>query len=106
MEFMEFLLAFYCALMKLVLVFSDFAQHVYSLVIPAMSTKLVNCNWNSLRTHLMQEWNGLTPSEIDSAGPDAVRLAQLIERKYGINRERGVNYIYNLARTLPFLNNA
>ncbi|NDF12064.1 MAG: hypothetical protein EB060_04515 [Proteobacteria bacterium] len=69
-----------------------------------LSSKLTNCNWDSLRSYLMQEWESLTTSELDAAGPDAIRLARLIERKYGINSDRGMNYIYNIARTLPSFN--
>ena len=65
--------------------------------------KRVRCSWAPLRAQLLLQWNRLTGWDLDQAGPDRGRLAQLIQRKYGIASELVENYLRNFERTLPVL---
>lgn len=66
------------------------------------SSKIV-CAWDALRQQLLQQWDRLTPTELDRAGPNRDRLAVLVQRKYGIAASLIRNYLSNFERTLPVM---
>lgn len=59
------------------------------------------CDWSSLCEQLMFQWNRLNRDELDEAGPDRHRVAELIQRKYGVSSRVIENYLSNLERMLP-----
>lgn len=61
----------------------------------------LRCNWESLREQLLQQWTLLTEQDLNATGPDASRIAILIERKYGIASRMIENYLLNFVRTMP-----
>lgn len=64
---------------------------------------IISCDWDSLRTQLLLQWENLTKKELDNAGPDRGRIAHLVESKYGVSAPLVENYLMNLERTLPVL---
>lgn len=66
-----------------------------------ISRSTITCGWDALRMQLLHEWNLLTAHEIDEAGPDRIRLAQLVQDKYGIPTDSIERYLQNCERTLP-----
>ncbi len=61
----------------------------------------LRCNWHILREQLLAQWSQLSATDLDMTGPDAGRIAQLIERKYGISAQMIENYLQNFVRTMP-----
>jgi len=61
----------------------------------------LRCNWDMLREQLLQQWALISEHDLDMAGPDASRIAILIERKYGIASRMIENYLANFVRTMP-----
>ena len=68
---------------------------------PAFSSDHIVCDWEALRTQLLYQWQRLTEAEVDYAGPNRRRIAQLVERKYGIAYLCVENYLRNFERTMP-----
>lgn len=62
---------------------------------------VMTCNHQEVRALLLQQWKELTAAEIEATGYSKEKLAQLIERHYGIHHRLGENYLSNLERTLP-----
>lgn len=61
----------------------------------------LRCNWDVLRDQLLRQWTLLSEQDLEMAGPDATRIALLIERKYGIASHMIENYLLNFVRTMP-----
>lgn len=61
----------------------------------------LRCNWEVLREQLLHQWALLSENDLDMTGPDASRIALLIERKYGIASRMIENYLLNFVRTMP-----
>ena len=61
------------------------------------------CKWEPFKEQILQQWNRLTPRELDRTGPNRGRLAVLIENKYGIAAHLVENYLRNFERTLPLM---
>jgi hypothetical protein len=61
----------------------------------------LRCNWDIMREQLMHQWALLSEQDLEMAGPDAARIAMLIERKYGIASRLIENYLLNFVRTMP-----
>lgn len=61
----------------------------------------LRCHWPMLRIQLLEQWTMLTEHDLDISGPNAQRIAALIERKYGISSQLVENYLANFARTMP-----
>ena len=61
----------------------------------------LRCNWDIMREQLMHQWTLLSEQDLEMAGPDAARIAMLIERKYGIASRMIENYLLNFVRTMP-----
>ena len=59
------------------------------------------CDWKVLRAQLLHQWQRLTATEIDGAGPNRIRIAHLIGRKYGIPTLSIESYLRNFERTMP-----
>lgn len=77
-------------------------QNDYAYLPPYIDTKdQVVCDWKALRDQLLLQWERITPTEIDSAGPHRSRLARLVSRKYGVNPMSVENYLRNFERTMP-----
>ena len=69
----------------------------------ALPTTRIQCSWTMLRTQLLKQWNRLSPSELDKAGPDRVRIAGVICDKYDISSILVENYLRNFERTMPVM---
>ncbi len=63
----------------------------------------INCDWNVLRTQLLQQWNKLSNVELEATGHNCRNIARLIEGKYGVPAKLAENYLRNFERTLPLL---
>jgi hypothetical protein len=63
----------------------------------------VSCNWSALREQLLNQWDRITPYELESTNHIRLNIARLIQKKYGISVEMAVNYLRNFERTLPLL---
>ncbi|NBO17761.1 MAG: hypothetical protein EBV03_00760 [Proteobacteria bacterium] len=61
----------------------------------------LECDWNSVRGQLMEQWTLLSQKDLEAAGPNRYAIAELVERVYGISHELIENYLSNLERTLP-----
>lgn len=70
------------------------------------SNAMVDCDWPVLRAQLLQQWNRLTPYELEATKHDRRRIAELIQRKYGIPMHMAENYLLNFERTLPLVGRA
>jgi len=68
---------------------------------PTVPSSALACNWQALREELLMQWKQLTLRELDRAGPNRHRIAQLIARKYGVSFVLVENYLSNFERTLP-----
>ncbi len=64
-------------------------------------TGAITCDWSMLRHQLLAQWRRITARELDRAGPNRYRIADLIESKYGIDSVLAENYLRNFERTLP-----
>lgn len=73
---------------------------------PGMTSNRISCNWQMLRGQLLAQWRQVTARELDSAGPDRYRIANLIEHKYGISARLVENYLRNFERTMPLSGNS
>jgi hypothetical protein len=62
----------------------------------------ISADWPLLRNQLLAQWRHITARELDKAGPNRYRIADLIESKYGIDSVLAENYLRNFERTLPF----
>lgn len=69
----------------------------------ANSNQEISCNWNVLREQLLSQWDRLTPTELESTRQDRLKIAGLLQKKYGISVDMAVNYLRNFERTLPLL---
>jgi len=61
----------------------------------------MRCSRRVIRDLLLQQWKRLTPKEIDETNFSKLKIALLIERKYGIHSRLTENYLSNIERTLP-----
>ena len=61
----------------------------------------MRCNKQELGGLLLQQWKSLTRTELDQTRYIKRKIANLIERKYGIHSRITENYLSNLERTLP-----
>ena len=79
------------------------SEHIRDVRQPAkyLPASTLSCNWQMLRNQLLKQWNHLTHSDLDRAGPNPQRIAILIEGKYGIPSELVENYLRNFERTMP-----
>ena len=68
---------------------------------PEFSDDHIVCDWDMLRMQLLHQWDRLSATDIDYAGPNRRKLAQLVARKYGISFPCIENYLRNFERTLP-----
>jgi hypothetical protein len=68
---------------------------------PVYSDDHIVCDWTALREQLLHQWERLSPVEMDHAGPHRRKIAQLVERKYGIAAPCIENYLHNFERTMP-----
>ncbi len=68
---------------------------------PDFSEDYIACDWESLRTQLLDQWKRLSASDVDHAGPSRSRIARLVERKYGVDSVCVENYLRNFERTMP-----
>lgn len=68
---------------------------------PAFPEDHIVCEWETLRTQLLHHWQRLTEAEVDNAGPNRRRIAQLVQRKYGIASVCVENYLRNFERMMP-----
>lgn len=69
-------------------------------------SQIVSCDWQQLREQLLMQWKRIAGWELDAVGPNRSRIAQLIERKYGIASQLTENYLRNFERTMPLAGNA
>lgn len=60
-----------------------------------------DCDWESLRKQLLEQWNKLSPADLDRTGSDRHGIALLVGRAYGISAPLVENYLANMERTLP-----
>ena len=74
--------------------------HAYTLSAPPLQ-EMLHCDWRSLKQQLLAQWKKLTLSELDQSGPNRVKIAALIQRKYGISASLIEHYLTNVERTLP-----
>ncbi|MES2984724.1 MAG: hypothetical protein V4735_06020 [Pseudomonadota bacterium] len=63
------------------------------------------CDWQALCAQLLQQWNRLSASDLEDVGPSRRELAALVQRKYDIALPLVENYLANLERTLPLIQN-
>lgn len=68
---------------------------------PYHSDDHIVCDWEALRMQLLHQWQRLTATEVDNAGPSRSRIAHLVERKYGVAALCVENYLRNFERTMP-----
>lgn len=68
---------------------------------PSLSQDHIVCDWEILRTQLLNQWQRLTETEVDNAGPNRKQIARLVARKYGIASLCVENYLRNFERTMP-----
>lgn len=61
----------------------------------------LRCHWPLLRMQLLEQWDKLTDEDLDITGPNAMQIAYLISRKYGVSSEMVEHYLANFARTIP-----
>lgn len=66
----------------------------------------ISADWPVLRAQLLSQWKKITARELDDAGPHRYRIANLIERKYGISAQLVENYLCNFERTMPLADDA
>lgn len=64
----------------------------------------VTCDWKCLSTQLLNQWQNITRQELEYTQHDRHAIAELIERKYGIDALLVENYLLNIERTLPLFN--
>ena len=69
----------------------------------AANSNEVACDWSALRSQLLEQWDRLSDRELEATGHNRHRIAELIERKYGVATEMAENYLCNFERTLPLL---
>ncbi len=69
----------------------------------AANNNEISCNWHVLREQLVNQWDRLSVSELENTGHNRIKIAGLIQNKYGISVEMAVNYLRNFERTLPLL---
>ena len=67
----------------------------------SLNADQVICDWETLRSQLLHQWQRLTAEEVDIAGPSRRRIARLVESKYGIAALCVENYLTNFERTMP-----
>lgn len=65
----------------------------------------ISCDWRELSTQLLSQWERLTQADLDRTGYRRRDIAELIERKYGVNSVFVENYLRNMERTLPMYSN-
>lgn len=63
----------------------------------------VSCNWLTLREQLLNQWTRISSAELEETRHIRLNIARLIQKKYGISVEMGLNYLRNFERTLPLL---
>ena len=82
---------------------AQFRPDVYTVRPPEARREWMRCDWPSLCSRLLAQWDRLTPTELRETGPSRRKLANLVERKYGIAPELVERYLTNLERTLPLM---
>ena len=55
--------------------------------------------WRALRAQILSQWERIREHELDHAGPDNRKIAQLIAHKYDIPREQVEYYLLHFERT-------
>lgn len=65
------------------------------------SSNYLLCAFSPLKEQLLQQWKLVSESEVDRAGPNRKKLAELVHHKYGIAANLVENYLKNFERTLP-----
>lgn len=70
---------------------------------PANEEVGLRCSWHEMRIQLLQQWNRLNEQDVDKAGNNRHKIAQLIQREYGISALLIENYLRNFERTLPVM---
>ena len=61
----------------------------------------ITCKWEPLRKLVLVQWARLSAAEVDEAGPNRTRLAQLVHSKYSVPAPMVENYLRNFERMLP-----
>ena len=69
----------------------------------AANSNEAGCDWSTLRSQLLEQWDRLSDGELEATGHDRRRIAELIGYKYGVSTEMAENYLCNFERTLPLL---
>lgn len=64
----------------------------------------ITCDWKSLSSQLLNQWPRLTRQELEYTRHNRHAIAELIERKHGIDATLVENYLSNIERTLPLFN--
>ena len=64
---------------------------------------VISCDWGALSEQLLQQWDQLTPYELEQTGHNRQRIAALIQKKYGVDSNMAENYLRNFERTLPLI---
>lgn len=68
---------------------------------PVYANDNVTCDWRALKEQLLNQWERITPWELEHTRRNRRRIAQLVERKYGVYAVLVENYLKNIERTLP-----
>ena len=68
---------------------------------PSYSEDHITCDLHELSMQLLNQWNKLTEHEVNSAGSNRHRIAQIVARKYNIALPYVENYLRNFERTMP-----
>lgn len=64
----------------------------------------ITCDWHCLSAQLLSQWKKLTQEELEYTGHNRQAIAELIERKHGIDAQLVEHYLQNVERTLPLYN--
>lgn len=58
-------------------------------------------DWTLISAQILNQWNNITPSDLEATHHDRKRIAQLVEKKYGVYSAFVESYLKNMERTLP-----
>lgn len=66
-------------------------------------TDRITCDWSCFSAQLLNQWHHITRQELEYTRHNRRAIAELIERKYGVDALLVENYLRNVERTLPLL---
>ena len=61
-----------------------------------MNRDVLEGNWKQLRGEIQRQWGKLTDDELDQAQGNAVKLAGLLQERYGYTKEQAEERLHSL----------